>query len=126
MVCHPERSLARFLRQTQSKDLQFVPVGKPTRDRKCCDLPTQHWRDPPPHRLLFVLGFGVALNLSRPAKKSKQLSFFFPEQVPEIKSAHGVGTLARVGLKSPSQIGAAPRSQPITARRVPEKSDLFA
>ncbi len=32
MICHPERSLACFLRQTESKDLQFHPIDEKTVD----------------------------------------------------------------------------------------------
>lgn len=75
---------------------------------------------------LLILGFGVAFDLPRPTKKAKQLSLFSPEQIPEIARADRIRTLTRIGLEPPSQIGAPPRSQPVTARRVPQKSDLFA
>ena len=67
----------------------------------------------------------VAPHLARPSQKSQHLSFFLPEQIPEITRLHRLCLLARVRLQPPTQIWTTPRSQSIPPRRVPQKSKFF-
>ena len=61
----------------------------------------------------------VAPHSPRPSYKSPQFAAVLPDELPELLKADLLGVQARVGLNAPTEIGAAPRRQPIAARRLP-------
>jgi len=75
---------------------------------------------------LSLSGIRIAFDLAGPTQKSKQLFFFLPEEVPKIARSNGIRTLTGISFESPPQISASPGSQPIAARRIPQKPEFFA
>jgi hypothetical protein len=69
---------------------------------------------------------GVVLHLTRPPQKPEKLPLLFPEDIQEIPRPHRIRLLPRVRLQPPPKIRTLPRSQPITARRIPQKLQLLA
>ena len=56
----------------------------------------------------------------RPAQVPPQVPMPLPRKSPEIAEADLVRVKAPVGLHTPSQIGTAPRAEPVAARETPQ------
>lgn len=64
----------------------------------------------------------VPLHLRRPLEESPQISALAPGKFPELQKTDLLHLYSAVGLDSPKQVPAAPRSQVMTASSIPQKS----
>src|SRR5947209_4405970 len=72
----------------------------------------------------WVLGLRprVVLHFGCPLQEAHQLLAFAEHESPEFQEAYLIHLEAAVGLHAPAQIGAAPRSQMVSARGIPQES----
>ncbi len=64
----------------------------------------------------------LALQLFRPCQKTQQLPALGPHESKNCLRGQGFRTHATVGLHAPAQKLAAPRSQPVAPRRIPQET----
>jgi len=71
----------------------------------------------------ITIRFCANAHFRQPAEEPEDLASLRVEEEPEIAGADVFGVLAGEGLKTPAEIFAAPRTEAMAARGVPEESD---
>ncbi len=65
----------------------------------------------------------LALQPVSPGEETQQLPARGPHKAHHVLGRQGLGPLAGVGLHPPAQVFASPRSQPMAASRIPDKTE---
>jgi hypothetical protein len=65
----------------------------------------------------------VALDLTRPSQESPEIVALSPHEFPEFQESNLLHLDAGIGFDPPQQIRAAPRSEAVPFRRVPQEAD---